>query len=493
LVQLKYNQINSVSTSSSQQQQQNKGIDIYTKFKNHMKKKEKKLEVELEIESLKDASLIIIDRYEDLFTPSSMSGDISIAHRVYNTLHCCQYNTDYNSYFSGVRNINNNNNDKIYKNNNSGSTNSSDYILKSDQKNCDLENEKIKKTSSKQIEQQQKHICCDVVIKPLDFTPYSSLHESNYYSFELQLKKMLQPMSAVSNLPFKTNTSICYKKTEEVFYNKVLSDEKNYNTQKTESSSTLDTNLMHDYFASSEEDFKNNICKEFLKRIKIENGVEPVSKKRGFGAEILALTMSLMEARGLTFSEEYNEIFLHKQLKEDENKNVLNKLYGNLSKLQKSDELEFLNDVRYNPHVCLRSNSLLALSFTVIETMQRSSTKQFIQLCEFQNSFETKVQFEHMIINNIQKNNADFDVAIAFLTTLLIKIKKNKKKNNNNGNDSNNNSPKKISGEIGIKKNSIFKKPEKNKNKTELFDLNSIQNADLVFFIMQIIRFVLFM
>ena len=69
----------------------------------------------------------------------------------------------------------------------------------------------------------------------------------------------------------------------------------------------------------------------------------------------------------------------------------------------------------YQPITCMRSIELVALSYAVIESMQRSSAKQFGGICNWQCAFESRAQRE-ADIDKLAQEYQDFDVCLAHLS-----------------------------------------------------------------------------
>lgn len=233
--------------------------------------------------------MIIIDRFEDLLTPSFGSGVQSLAQRSMNALKIPKENEP-NSCLIDI-------------------TIESDLIR--EVKNCFLTG----KTSS-------------------------SEDASNH---------LLKPMSGLANLSFQTLPSICYNSVEE----KKFQHHGRHST------------LLYSIMTGNEEEGKVELCNEFKLRIHQEKGKLPPEKKRGLGAEILAYSQALIQSKGFENMEEESK--------------------------------------KENPMVSYRSESLLSISSLLIETMQRSSHKQFYSICNWKSCHDLRVQRETEILQEIYR------------------------------------------------------------------------------------------
>jgi hypothetical protein len=172
-----------------------------------------------------------------------------------------------------------------------------------------------------------------------------------------------QPMGAVSSISFKTIPSLCY------------------------SPSGIDSESMrYKLMACGEEEGRTYLCDEIKKQIIFSNGTLPPLKKRGFGAEMSALIQCLIESPGAE---------------------------GLISKSFRTS---------YNPIICCRHERLIALSYAVIDSMQRSSAKQFNSVCSWKTSFDDRAGREMELLTNLYSFD-DFDVAFAVILKQFMKKK----------------------------------------------------------------------
>jgi hypothetical protein len=253
------------------------------------------------------ASLVLIDRWEDLFTPLVAAGNPqSIAHRVLNTLKIPSVKSDVND-----------------------------------------------SVQSKDI---------DIHLTPKWLNNIQSEYQvDSDQPKETSAQKFSLPLSAVATLGFKTIPSLCYRSSD-------LED-------------TL--SMRFKLMAATEDEGRTALCDELKRKIAEENGTLPPAKKRGFGAEISALLQSLMEASG-------------------------------------SDSGSSKGESQINAVVCSRSDSLISLASAVIDAMQRSSPKQFIQLTDWKSSFDERIQRDIELLTNLAKYD-DFDATVASLMKYFLK------------------------------------------------------------------------
>lgn len=286
--------------------------------------------------SLEPASLIIIDRSADIFTPSSHSDASSpLLHRVLSTnsrmkiayeFEKAKLDTDLSTILTNINN-------------------SSVSLL-------DIE------------------LNSTFLAQPLapDFIP----SEANF------------TMSGISSLPVQIVPSICCLPIGEP----VTGIDESIDIQR-------DFSSVWRSFASDPEDIgRASLVEIFTRYITIEGGVLPPPKKRGLGAELLALAQALIASPGLT--------------------------------QPKSSHLKF------NSKICDKYISLLSLSFAIIDSLQRSSAKQFKQFNEsirpWCASFEGRMFFEQRLMNEFIKNmnelaqNTTNAMNIAVLSELHFRL-----------------------------------------------------------------------
>jgi hypothetical protein len=120
-----------------------------------------------------------------------------------------------------------------------------------------------------------------------------------------------------------------------------------------------------------EETFQSTLCSLLSSIIDRERGKQPLppKKKRGIGAEVLALIQELIRSPGGTAAA------------------TATAAVGDDSPFRKDNAIKSL---QYSVPVCIRHAALISLSYSVIECMQRSSPKQFHSVCSWQCSFEER-------------------------------------------------------------------------------------------------------
>lgn len=240
---------------------------------------------------LQPASLIVIDRIEDLFTPILMGGDQPVLHRVLNAI-----KTDAA---------------QAYATDSSGEMTAATIAANDD-----------------------AEVLVDIALKPdwLHALHTASSDDPSVSSDKQRTDSaaVSSPMNGVSTLAVHHVPSLCYL-----------------------SSDGLLPSLMTD----SEDVGRGRLVDTLKQHIRDERGTLPPAKKRGIGAEILALVQSLLKAPG----------------KEQP-------VVG-------GDTPPVLAPI-------VRTQSLLALAATVIETMQRSSAKQFASVCAWKAALDTRISRE---------------------------------------------------------------------------------------------------
>jgi hypothetical protein len=270
---------------------------------------------------LTNASLILIDRWEDLFTPSISMGTHPLAHRILNTLKTA------------------------------GRTATPASSSLSTPSTLDIS------LTTPWFEAFQSILEAPSSSSCATSSSSSSLHRLN--GFET-------PMNAVTGSVFKTLPSLCYKSKDLEFT----------------------SFLRYKIMACNEEEGRLALCNELKESINKEKGKEPPPKKRGLGAEVSALVQSLIESPGS---------------------------YGGTTNQTMA--------TAYNPIVCCKAEKLIALSFAVIDAMQRSSAKQFSTICNWKTSFDDRVARELDLLSNLFQYD-DFDVTSASILKYFLKNKK---------------------------------------------------------------------
>jgi hypothetical protein len=298
---------------------------------------------------LKHASLILVDRWEDLFTPSASTGTHPLAHRIINTLKMAE--SSQNAPSSSI----------------------------------------------------------DVALQPGWLKAFRSLNESDSSNSLQKESNSLQsfnaPMNAVGSSSFKTLPSLCY----------------------TSKDPELTSTMRYKIMACNEDEGRSTLCQELKDQISKEKGNLPPPKKRGLGAEVSALVQSLLESPG-SYSLPMNPVFR----------------------------------TSYNPIVCCKSERLIALSYAVIDAMQRSSPKQFISLCNWKAAFDDRIIRENDMIQNMLQYD-EFDVASAAILKYFLKNSSSKSQNNS---EKVSPIPSKSSG-IATRSKSKLKTPSKDQQEEE--------------------------
>lgn len=303
-----------------------------------------------EEQTLQPASLILVDRFQDLLAPASAGAGekgAPLAHRVQNTLRYCQYNST-KTLTGGV-----------------DARREPALAL-----SCDvpLESPLLKKVAVEDAL---------LALGAADNAPAETIGASEVSSAvdECQWNR---PMSALSGLPLQLNPSL------------LLSEH-------------LD--VQHAVMAGSEEEGKLALCRALRSAITESGGAVPPAKKRGLGAEVLAHVQALTQCPVTSHAPQPAQ---NSSLDDDP---VLAAAVSYRRDLQ--------GGLGYNSDVCSRYEGLLSLSLAVVESMQRSSGKQFQQLCDWQCSYEVRAAREADVDASAQKFQ-DFDICIARIMSYFL-------------------------------------------------------------------------
>lgn len=207
---------------------------------------------------------------------------------------------------------------------------------------------------------------------PIGLSPAEQLQLSRAY-----LQPLLDPMTAMGSLPLQVKPSLLYKPHLDPLSQQLVRGGRCKND-----------NVLQHLMSRVEEEGRDALCAEIKSRIKAELGSFPPAKKRGLGAEVLAYTQALLLAPG--------------------SQDPL-----------KPSCVDNTADLGYRPVTCMRSIELISLSYAVIESMQRSSAKQFSSICDWQCAFECRAQRE-ADLDNIAHEYQDFDVCLAHLSAYAL-------------------------------------------------------------------------
>lgn len=278
--------------------------------------------------SLGKASIILVDRSEDWYTPTSYTGveTQSLAHRVYNALK-----------FSAASSSSQEEEDVVM--------NSKNDIIQS----C--------RTASKKL---------DLVIQPSSMTLLEECIglPQNQQQPESNNLALYKPMSALAGLAFQSKPSLCFHCDEII-----------------QSNSGDMTDRVRELFYTRTEDQFRAMVVEMLKEVIVaEKGTLPANKKRGLGAEILALVQAVLDAPG-----------------NGQPKGI----------------------------VAYRHGHLLSMCLAIIETMQRSSGKQFQSLCNWKCAVDVRFARDLELASALMPNSnndcmEDFDVVVTKMMKLFL-------------------------------------------------------------------------
>ena len=323
------------------------------------------------------ASLLIIDRTQDLYSPSYHSGETSkatpgsgqiltppLAHRILCTL--LRESSDNNQ-------SNNNGSNKIY-----------DIALLPPFSTSTINSNASSSSSSSNS---NSHTAAELDLLKKSFPAVSSL------SVQFPMSLCL-PHSNSSDNSSNNNNDINSHNNN----NNINSDNDDRNRSMSNSNSNNNSNtsihgsrsnthgddnnndmaLLHQaIFAASEEEGRRLLCSALTAKILMYNGVLPVSKKgRGLGAEVLSLVQALIVASG-TGCVGYGS---NSKIM-DSGSSSKNMESGSSSKNKESgsESVEIIPKLGFDVSTCRSTQTLLSFSMLVVEAMQRSSKKQFTQ------------------------------------------------------------------------------------------------------------------
>ena len=311
---------------------------------------------------LQPAALVLVDRTEDLLSPASSGsaatdGASSLAHRILNTLNYCQYHSTSTETRSG----------------------SSTESMRSLRCNIVLEAPILR-------EESLNNVLLQLGASGLPCTS-SSTGDSGDCS-----KDWNTPMTALTNLPLQLNPSLIPSSAE----------------------LGAGADVSRAAMVGSEEFGKTAICSALRRAISAEGGTLPPAKKRGLGAEGLALVQALIQAPGIPTPRSRSPGPVEAGSAQEEDWEMVQ-----ASDTYRSDLKAGLG---YNYAVCMRYQNLLTLSLAVIESMQRSSGKQFAQLCAWQCAYDVRTARE-IELDRTARKYQDFDICIAHLMTYFLTSK----------------------------------------------------------------------
>lgn len=338
------------------------------------------------------AGLVIIDRLEDMLTPASCTSAAvgkrqgsaeeqaalkrcPIAHRMHNTLRYCQYMQQQQH--------------SILDRDQQGSVHASvlcDVLL-----SCPLlTQEDLTTTSDDRSSWEHK-------ASNTDRTTVPPIGVSSTEQLQLQLSRaylpLLEPMTAMGSLPLQVKPSLLYKPHLDPMSQQQQQQLVHGGRCTIDCSDSVLQHLM----SRGEEEGRDALCAEIRSRIRAEKGSFPPAKKRGLGAEVLAHTQALLQAPG-----------------RHDAPSKLGSCVDNTTTTTAAAAV-----LGYQPATCMRSIELLSLSYAVIESMQRSSSKQFSSICDWQCAFECRAQRE-ADLDDIAHEYQDFDVCLAHLSACAL-------------------------------------------------------------------------
>ena len=314
------------------------------------------------------ASLLIIDRTQDLYSPSYHSGETSkatpgsgqiltppLAHRILCTL--LRESSDNNQ-------SNNNGSNKIY-----------DIALLQPFSTSTI-NSNVSSSSSSSNSRSNSHTAAELDLSKKPFPAVSSL------SVQFPMTLLLPHSKNKNNNDINSNNNNNNISSDNNDRNRSMSNSNSNNNSNTNNAHGDDYDndmaLLHQaIFASSEEEGRRLLCAALTAKILIHNGVLPVSKKgRGLGAEVLSLVQALIVASGsgcVGYGSSSKIMVSGSSSKNMES--------GSSSKNKESgsESVEFIPKLGFNLSTCLSTQTLLSFSMLVVEAMQRSSKKQFTQ------------------------------------------------------------------------------------------------------------------
>lgn len=313
---------------------------------------------------LSPASLVVLDRFVDLHTPSSCSGvDNPLAHRIINTIRHYQHSNPVNILESKGIHSNISDVTEMF----CEVTGSQPLSTKSGAIGDLMRRAGLHK--SEDITLIEKNILipasleeASVVVGLRGNTLDSKSTDSDKVS-NLSIPPLLLPMSGVSGLNLPYIPSLLLSSGSDHQFDKVSIKK-----------------ILQSVVFDGEEYAATVLCKELKVIIdSLEGKVAQAKKKRGLGAEVLANVQALVNS--------YNA--------------------KGIETIDKKWEM------------------LLRLSLAVVEAMQRSSSKQFINICSWQCCYDVRAIREKDFERIVHDNSDDLEVCFTHLNNYFVKISRN--------------------------------------------------------------------
>lgn len=202
---------------------------------------------------------------------------------------------------------------------------------------------------------------------------------------------LLSPMSGVLNATFPISPSMRYNCEQDLFFQRASKSEylrKLLSRDGFSIDDHMSDRTLLEVLTGSEDAGRNSLVRNLKVRIAAEKGEPPPPKKRGLGAEVLAFVQALAVSPGESDGD------------------------GQRRKGSSSPPAYF-------PRTCIQSQGMLGLALAVVESMQRSSSKQFHSLCSWQCCYDTRATREMDMQQRIQSGSCDLDVCLSLLQSQL--------------------------------------------------------------------------
>lgn len=320
-------------------------------------------EGEGEVAPLQPASLVLVDRCEDLWTPCGASAGstsaavaegtgASLAHRILNTLNYCQYNTSKGGASPDARS-----------------------------RGSEGERER-ESTLSTQLDVTLQAPLLEVQ----DWDAASALlgvGKDGPEPAQGDIGQWNRPLSALTNLPLQLTPSLRLDGHAQ---------------------SPILVAAQQSVLLGTEEEGKAALCEALKVAILSEGGALPPAKKRGLGAEVLAYVQALVQCP--------LPAAVQSSVASDGPRDSL----AAAAEAYRQDQRSGLG---YNYAACARHQGLLSLSLAVVEAMQRSSGKQLQPLCDWQCAYDVRAAREAEL-DGLARKFRDLDVCIAHLMSYFL-------------------------------------------------------------------------